>query len=161
MGVDLDCVLVEYVQKSACLSWEWFTVVSCLFFLLQIVFGSIVLLMLWLPIRIIKSLLPNFLPYNVMLYRWVFEFGSFTNLAPLISECIYLKHSFLNRYWKSCDSCIFAILDYINISLAGSFSKGRLNYFSANEVCLCSALKCLLLNESMLATNIFYMKSTS
>lgn len=38
-------------------------------FLLQIVFGSIVLLMLWLPIRIIKYLLPNFLPYNVMLYR--------------------------------------------------------------------------------------------
>ncbi|EMP29226.1 E3 ubiquitin-protein ligase MARCH6 [Chelonia mydas] len=33
-----------------------------------IVFGSIVLLMLWLPIRIIKYLLPNFLPYNVMLY---------------------------------------------------------------------------------------------
>lgn len=43
-------------------------------FLLQIVFGSIVLLMLWLPIRIIKYLLPNFLPYNVMLYRWVFVF---------------------------------------------------------------------------------------
>lgn len=38
-------------------------------FSLQIVFGSIVLLMLWLPIRIIKSLLPSFLPYNVMLYR--------------------------------------------------------------------------------------------
>ncbi|NXD70827.1 MARH6 ligase, partial [Eolophus roseicapillus] len=36
--------------------------------LLGIVFGSIVLLMLWLPIRIIKYLLPNFLPYNVMLY---------------------------------------------------------------------------------------------
>ncbi|ERE82360.1 E3 ubiquitin-protein ligase [Cricetulus griseus] len=39
------------------------------FILSVIVFGSIVLLMLWLPIRIIKSLLPNFLPYNVMLYR--------------------------------------------------------------------------------------------
>uniref|UniRef100_A0A452VBR5 E3 ubiquitin-protein ligase MARCHF6 n=1 Tax=Ursus maritimus TaxID=29073 RepID=A0A452VBR5_URSMA len=38
------------------------------FILSVIVFGSIVLLMLWLPIRIIKSLLPNFLPYNVMLY---------------------------------------------------------------------------------------------
>ncbi|KAF4024509.1 hypothetical protein G4228_016300 [Cervus hanglu yarkandensis] len=38
------------------------------FILSVIVFGSIVLLMLWLPIRIIKSLLPHFLPYNVMLY---------------------------------------------------------------------------------------------
>uniref|UniRef100_G3SZL8 E3 ubiquitin-protein ligase MARCHF6 n=1 Tax=Loxodonta africana TaxID=9785 RepID=G3SZL8_LOXAF len=38
------------------------------FILSVIVFGSIVLLMLWLPIRIIKSLLPSFLPYNVMLY---------------------------------------------------------------------------------------------
>lgn len=36
---------------------------------LQVVFGSIVLLMLWLPIRIIKLLFPTFLPYNVMLYR--------------------------------------------------------------------------------------------
>ena len=35
----------------------------------QVVFGSIVLLMLWLPIRMIKLLLPTFLPYNVMLYR--------------------------------------------------------------------------------------------
>ncbi|XP_041039740.1 E3 ubiquitin-protein ligase MARCH6 isoform X2 [Carcharodon carcharias] len=38
------------------------------FILSVIVFGSIVLLMLWLPIRIIKTLLPDFLPYNVMLY---------------------------------------------------------------------------------------------
>ncbi|XP_067147111.1 E3 ubiquitin-protein ligase MARCHF6 isoform X4 [Apteryx mantelli] len=38
------------------------------FILSVIVFGSIVLLMLWLPIRIIKYLLPSFLPYNVMLY---------------------------------------------------------------------------------------------
>ncbi|XP_043920822.1 E3 ubiquitin-protein ligase MARCHF6 [Protopterus annectens] len=38
------------------------------FILSVIVFGSIVLLMLWLPIRIIKHLLPDFLPYNVMLY---------------------------------------------------------------------------------------------
>uniref|UniRef100_A0A8C8FZU2 E3 ubiquitin-protein ligase MARCHF6 n=1 Tax=Oncorhynchus tshawytscha TaxID=74940 RepID=A0A8C8FZU2_ONCTS len=33
-----------------------------------VVFGSIVLLMLWLPIRTIKFILPAFLPYNVMLY---------------------------------------------------------------------------------------------
>uniref|UniRef100_A0A3Q3QIJ6 E3 ubiquitin-protein ligase MARCHF6 n=1 Tax=Monopterus albus TaxID=43700 RepID=A0A3Q3QIJ6_MONAL len=32
------------------------------------VFGSIVILMLWLPVRIIKLLFPTFLPYNVMLY---------------------------------------------------------------------------------------------
>ncbi|XP_068604928.1 E3 ubiquitin-protein ligase MARCHF6-like [Brachionichthys hirsutus] len=32
------------------------------------VFGSIVLLMLWLPIRVIKALCPTFLPYNVTLY---------------------------------------------------------------------------------------------
>ncbi|XP_078720049.1 E3 ubiquitin-protein ligase MARCHF6-like [Lampetra fluviatilis] len=38
------------------------------FILSVIVFGSIVLLMLWMPIHIIKSLLPTFLPYNVMLY---------------------------------------------------------------------------------------------
>ncbi|XP_045566942.1 E3 ubiquitin-protein ligase MARCHF6 isoform X2 [Salmo salar] len=39
------------------------------FILSVVVFGSIVLLMLWLPIRMIKLLLPAFLPYNVMLYR--------------------------------------------------------------------------------------------
>ncbi|XP_040022974.2 E3 ubiquitin-protein ligase MARCHF6-like [Gasterosteus aculeatus] len=38
------------------------------FILSVVVFGSIVLLMLWLPIRLIKLLLPVFLPYNVMLY---------------------------------------------------------------------------------------------
>lgn len=38
------------------------------FILSVVVFGSIVLLMLWLPIRVIKLLLPTFLPYNVMLY---------------------------------------------------------------------------------------------
>ncbi|KAL4635151.1 E3 ubiquitin-protein ligase MARCH6, partial [Arapaima gigas] len=38
------------------------------FILSVVVFGSIVLLMLWLPIQIIKLVLPNFLPYNVMLY---------------------------------------------------------------------------------------------
>ncbi|KAG5841939.1 hypothetical protein ANANG_G00172350 [Anguilla anguilla] len=38
------------------------------FILSVVVFGSIVLLMLWLPIRIIKLILPSFLPYNVMLY---------------------------------------------------------------------------------------------
>uniref|UniRef100_A0A8C2CUU8 RING-type E3 ubiquitin transferase n=1 Tax=Cyprinus carpio TaxID=7962 RepID=A0A8C2CUU8_CYPCA len=38
------------------------------FILSVVVFGSIVLLMLWLPIRIIKHIFPLFLPYNVMLY---------------------------------------------------------------------------------------------
>ncbi|XP_057680985.1 E3 ubiquitin-protein ligase MARCH6 [Corythoichthys intestinalis] len=38
------------------------------FILSVVVFGSIVLLMLWLPIRLIKLLMPAFLPYNVMLY---------------------------------------------------------------------------------------------
>uniref|UniRef100_A0A8C9WMP8 RING-type E3 ubiquitin transferase n=1 Tax=Scleropages formosus TaxID=113540 RepID=A0A8C9WMP8_SCLFO len=38
------------------------------FILSVVVFGSIVLLMLWLPIRIIKQVFPSFLPYNVMLY---------------------------------------------------------------------------------------------
>uniref|UniRef100_A0A674C793 RING-type E3 ubiquitin transferase n=1 Tax=Salmo trutta TaxID=8032 RepID=A0A674C793_SALTR len=38
------------------------------FILSVVVFGSIVLLMLWLPIRTIKLILPAFLPYNVMLY---------------------------------------------------------------------------------------------
>ncbi|XP_012671720.1 E3 ubiquitin-protein ligase MARCHF6 isoform X2 [Clupea harengus] len=40
------------------------------FILSVVVFGSIVLLMLWLPIRMIKLILPNFLPYNVMLYSY-------------------------------------------------------------------------------------------
>ncbi len=43
-------------------------VCACVYF--QVVFGSIVLLMLWLPIRIIKLFFPTFLPYNVMLYRY-------------------------------------------------------------------------------------------
>ncbi|XP_056289496.1 E3 ubiquitin-protein ligase MARCH6 [Pseudoliparis swirei] len=38
------------------------------FILSVVVFGSIVLLMLWMPVRLIKLLLPVFLPYNVMLY---------------------------------------------------------------------------------------------
>ncbi|XP_076840968.1 E3 ubiquitin-protein ligase MARCHF6 isoform X1 [Brachyhypopomus gauderio] len=38
------------------------------FILSVVVFGSIVLLMLWLPIRMIRHILPTFLPYNVMLY---------------------------------------------------------------------------------------------
>ncbi|KAJ3611524.1 hypothetical protein NHX12_021539 [Muraenolepis orangiensis] len=38
------------------------------FILSVVVFGSIVLLMLWLPVRLIKVLMSNFLPYNVMLY---------------------------------------------------------------------------------------------
>uniref|UniRef100_A0A8C9TTK6 E3 ubiquitin-protein ligase MARCHF6 n=1 Tax=Scleropages formosus TaxID=113540 RepID=A0A8C9TTK6_SCLFO len=37
------------------------------FILSVVVFGSIVLLMLWLPIRIIKVVLPSFLPYNTLL----------------------------------------------------------------------------------------------
>ncbi|TKS80358.1 E3 ubiquitin-protein ligase MARCH6 [Collichthys lucidus] len=41
---------------------------SFILLLREVVFGSIVLLMLWLPIRIIKLLFPTFLPYNVMLY---------------------------------------------------------------------------------------------
>ncbi|TSK82184.1 E3 ubiquitin-protein ligase MARCH6 [Bagarius yarrelli] len=41
---------------------------SFILLLREVVFGSIVLLMLWLPIRIIKNILPDFLPYNVMLY---------------------------------------------------------------------------------------------
>ncbi|XP_076018405.1 E3 ubiquitin-protein ligase MARCHF6-like [Genypterus blacodes] len=38
------------------------------FILSVVVFGSIVLLMLWLPIRVIKLFSSTFLPYNVMLY---------------------------------------------------------------------------------------------
>ena len=32
-----------------------------------IIFGSTVLLMLWLPVRVIRRVIPGFLPYNVML----------------------------------------------------------------------------------------------
>lgn len=39
----------------------------------QIIFGSTVLLMLWLPVRVIRKVLPGFLPYHVMLSRWVLE----------------------------------------------------------------------------------------
>uniref|UniRef100_A0A673AW88 RING-type E3 ubiquitin transferase n=1 Tax=Sphaeramia orbicularis TaxID=375764 RepID=A0A673AW88_9TELE len=38
------------------------------FILSVVVFGSLVLLMLWLPVQIIKLLFPDFLPYNVMLF---------------------------------------------------------------------------------------------
>ncbi|KAF3835957.1 hypothetical protein F7725_028515 [Dissostichus mawsoni] len=44
------------------------------FILSVVVFGSIVLLMLWLPIRLIKLLMPTFLPYNVMLYSFLLFF---------------------------------------------------------------------------------------
>ncbi|XP_002737454.1 E3 ubiquitin-protein ligase MARCHF6-like [Saccoglossus kowalevskii] len=37
------------------------------FLLSIVVFGSTVLLMLWMPVQIIKKFLPNFLPYNVLL----------------------------------------------------------------------------------------------
>ncbi|KAG7249894.1 hypothetical protein CRUP_025731, partial [Coryphaenoides rupestris] len=46
------------------------------FILSVVVFGSIVLLMLWLPVRLIKLLLVNFLPYNVMLYRSANQAGA-------------------------------------------------------------------------------------
>ncbi|XP_030892122.1 E3 ubiquitin-protein ligase MARCH6 [Leptonychotes weddellii] len=55
--VSLNTLFILVFGKCCRQLWSFF-----------IVFGSIVLLMLWLPIRIIKSLLPNFLPYNVMLY---------------------------------------------------------------------------------------------
>ena len=37
------------------------------FLLSIVVFGSVVLLMVWLPITIIKQLLPSFLPYHMHL----------------------------------------------------------------------------------------------
>ena len=68
LGEHTDCIyLTLWSMLTQCSFLDSQEVVPCI--LLQIVFGSIVLLMLWLPIRIIKSLLPNFLPYNVMLYR--------------------------------------------------------------------------------------------
>ena len=38
---------------------------------MQVIFGTSVLVMLWLPVKCIRSLLPGFLPYNVMLSRLV------------------------------------------------------------------------------------------
>lgn len=35
----------------------------------MVIFGSTVLLMLWLPVKVIKYTLPGFLPYNVLLSR--------------------------------------------------------------------------------------------
>uniref|UniRef100_A0A5F9C4V1 E3 ubiquitin-protein ligase MARCHF6 n=1 Tax=Oryctolagus cuniculus TaxID=9986 RepID=A0A5F9C4V1_RABIT len=61
------------------------------FILSVIVFGSIVLLMLWLPIRIIKSLLPNFLPYNVMLYRYWESSHSDAPVSELSLELLLLQ----------------------------------------------------------------------
>ncbi|XP_074061430.1 E3 ubiquitin-protein ligase MARCHF6 isoform X2 [Macrotis lagotis] len=60
------------------------------FILSVIVFGSIVLLMLWLPIRIIKNLLPNFLPYNVMLYS-SFYYYSDAPVSELSLELLLLQ----------------------------------------------------------------------
>ena len=44
---------------------------KCFVFLCQVVFGTTVLLMMYLPVRLIKWLLPSFLPYNVQLSRSV------------------------------------------------------------------------------------------
>jgi len=35
----------------------------------MVVFGSIVLVMLWLPVQVVRHLFPNFLPFHVMLSR--------------------------------------------------------------------------------------------
>lgn len=56
------------------------------FILSVVVFGSIVLLMLWLPIRLIKLLLPTFLPYNVMLYRC----GKIVSYNYLCDSCSFI-----------------------------------------------------------------------
>lgn len=70
----------------------------CVF--LQVVFGSIVLLMLWLPIRIIKHLLPSFLPYNVMLYRCVSLLHHNHSNKPHCT-CLFV------RGWKGgCKLCV-------------------------------------------------------
>uniref|UniRef100_A0A3B5Q854 E3 ubiquitin-protein ligase MARCHF6 n=1 Tax=Xiphophorus maculatus TaxID=8083 RepID=A0A3B5Q854_XIPMA len=66
------------------------------FTLSVVVFGSIVLLMLWLPIRIIKLLSPAFLPYNVMLYSeletwWVCGFHSDAPVSELSLELLLLQ----------------------------------------------------------------------
>uniref|UniRef100_A0A673ZXN3 E3 ubiquitin-protein ligase MARCHF6 n=1 Tax=Salmo trutta TaxID=8032 RepID=A0A673ZXN3_SALTR len=72
------------------------------FILSVVVFGSIVLLMLWLPIRMIKLLLPAFLPYNVMLYRYTPSCPTtscFTGtLLPPLQRHALQVHSFLVSY---------------------------------------------------------------
>jgi len=37
----------------------------------MVVFGSIVLVMLWLPVQVVRHVFPNFLPFHVMLSRSV------------------------------------------------------------------------------------------
>lgn len=37
----------------------------------MVVFGTIVLVMLWLPVQVVRKLFPNFLPFYVMLSRLV------------------------------------------------------------------------------------------
>uniref|UniRef100_A0A8C7X795 E3 ubiquitin-protein ligase MARCHF6 n=1 Tax=Oryzias sinensis TaxID=183150 RepID=A0A8C7X795_9TELE len=71
---DLNWNALEWDRAAEELTWErMLGLDGSLVFLVSgkshsVVFGSIVLLMLWLPIRIIKLLFPTFLPYNVMLY---------------------------------------------------------------------------------------------
>ena len=54
---------------------------------IQVVFGTAILLMMYLPVRLIKWLLPNFLPYNVQLSRW----------AHLLYHLVYL--GLLRKSW--------------------------------------------------------------
>jgi len=40
----------------------------------MVVFGSIVLVMLWLPVQVVRYIFPNFLPFHVMLSRLALSF---------------------------------------------------------------------------------------
>lgn len=90
-------------------------------FLFQVVFGSIVLLMLWLPIRIIKLLFPAFLPYNVMLYRCV-------GTKWCLNRC-----SFLVRVKKNQPVCFFYTC-IIKSRLGNLFSVLLLQWCSSQRV---------------------------
>uniref|UniRef100_A0A673ZZ98 RING-type E3 ubiquitin transferase n=1 Tax=Salmo trutta TaxID=8032 RepID=A0A673ZZ98_SALTR len=71
------------------------------FILSVVVFGSIVLLMLWLPIRMIKLLLPAFLPYNVMLYRYTPSCPTTSCFTELLCVQVFVPAHYTTHYHRS------------------------------------------------------------
>ena len=70
-------------------------VVTCVLSL-QVVFGTTVMLMMYLPVRLIKWSLPQFLPYNVQLSRWLFQ-SVFTDvIVALHVSALWLLSSSLS-----------------------------------------------------------------
>ena len=62
-----EVIVISLVHVETYINWwtsiDHFSVI----FYFKVIFGSTVLLMLWLPVRVIRRLMPSFLPYNAVL----------------------------------------------------------------------------------------------